>query len=362
MPDFALVPAERRDAFDAFVAGAVRPEFLQTWGWGELKAATGWRPHRLWLGDPQAPLGACSVLERHLPGLGPLLYAPRGPVLDWDDASCVDAALAALAAFGRSRRAISLKIDPGVPRDHPVAAAALRRHHWRAVPSGPSFEGVQPHFHMRLPLAGGDEAALLGGMHPKTRYNIRLAERRGVVVRAGVAADVGPFYALLVETAARDGFLVRERSYFEAMWRHCLDPGMGWLVLGEAGGTLLAGAIVFRLGNTAWYLYGASANAQRDLMPAYAVQWAAIRRSLAAGCALYDFRGVSGDLSPENPLYGLYRFKRGFGAELVEWVGEWDLPLRPVAHLLARRALPLARQAMAALRRRGRRAGEPAEG
>jgi peptidoglycan pentaglycine glycine transferase (the first glycine) len=352
---YELLAEDRREAFDRFVAGAFRPEFLQLWEWGELKATTGWRPHRLFVGgDGEAgrPLAACSVLERRLPGLGPLLYAPRGPVVDWDDPVAVDAALQALVAFARRRRAVVLKVDPGIPRGHPTGTAALGRHGFRPVETGPGFEGVQPRFHMQLALAGRDEHALLAAMHPKTRYNIRLAARRGVTVREGGAEDIPAFYALLQETAARDRFSVRDLGYFQAMWRYCLAAGWGWLLLAYAEGALLAGAIVFRVGNTAWYLYGATATRGRERMPAYAVQWEAIRRSLAAGCALYDFRGVSGDLSEDNPLYGLYRFKRGFGAQLVELVGEWDRPLCPAAYLLARRGLPLARRALAALRRR----------
>lgn len=362
MPDFEILSADRRDDFDAFVAAAARPEFLQAWGWGDLKAATGWRPHRLLVpGAGGRPVAACSILERRLPGLGPLLYAPRGPVVDWDDDSAADAALSALVAFAHQRRAVALKLDPGVPGAHPGCASALRRHGWRPLHAGLSFEGVQPRFHMQLPLRGVDEAGLLSAMHHKTRYNIRVAERRGVVIRAGTGADLPAFYAILQETATRDRFLVRGLSYFEAMWRECLGRGLGWMLLAEADGQLLAGAIIFRMGNTAWYLYGASSNRRRELMPAYAVQWEAIRRARREGCAVYDFRGVSGDLSEDNPLYGIYRFKKGFGAELIEFVGEWDRPVRPLAYLLARRALPLAREAMAAIRRRsggGSPAGE----
>jgi peptidoglycan pentaglycine glycine transferase (the first glycine) len=329
-----------------------------------LEAETGWRPHRLLVSLPghAGPVAACSVLERRLPGLGPLLYAPRGPVADWDDPEAADAALRAVVAFARRRRAVALKCDPGLPREHPVCAAALRRHGFRRLASGLSFEGVQPIFHMQLPLAGRSEEELLAGMHPKTRYNIRLAARRAVTVRQGAAADVPAFYAALRETAARDRFTVRGLPYFEAMWRHCLAPGGGWLLLAHVGGNLLAGAIVFRVGRFAWYLYGATTTRGREHMPAYAVQWEAIRRSRAAGCEVYDFRGVSGDLSEDNPLYGLYRFKRGFGARLVELVGEWDRPLRPAAYLLARHGLPLARHALARLRRgRAPAAAEGAE-
>ncbi len=348
-----MADAERAP-FSTFVAAAHRPDFLQTWEWGELKRETGWVPHRLLVAGPGgAPVGAASVLERQLPGLGPLLYVPRGPIVDWADARAVDATLEAVARLGRARHAVLVKLDPGVPLAEAGCAGALARHGWRPRSAGLNFEGVQPRFHMQLPLAGRDREALLAGMHPKTRYNIRVAERRGVRVRAGGAGDLPAFYALLQETARRDGFLVRGPGYFAGMWRHCLAAGLGWLLLAEADGELLAGAIVFRVGGMAWYLYGASSSQHRDLMPAYAVQWDAVCRGLDDGCRLYDFRGVSGDLDPENHLYGLYRFKRGFGAELVELVGEWDRPLRPAAYWLAERALPLARRGMARLRRRG---------
>ncbi len=342
-----------RDRFSAFVASARTPDFLQTWEWGQLKRETGWIPHRLLVSDPDGkPSGAASVLERQVPGLGPLHYVPRGPIVDWHDGRAVDATLQAIADLGRSRRAVVCKVDPGIAKSDPACAAHLARHGWIARPAGPNFEGVQPHFHMQLPLAGRDPEALLAQMHPKTRYNIRLAERRGVRVRAGGAGDLPTFYALLLETARRDRFLVRGPAYFQDMWRHCLEPGLGWLLLAEADGECLAGAIVFRVGGMAWYLYGASTARRRDLMPAYAVQWDAILRSLREGCHVYDFRGVSGDPDPDNPLHGLFRFKSGFGAQLVELTGEWDRPYRPAAYWAAERLLPLARRALARLRRR----------
>ncbi len=349
-------------AFDAFVAGSRQPEFLQTWAWGELKRETGWVPHRLLIAGPEGrPLAAASVLERQLPGLGPLLYAPRGPILDWSDPRAVGLALERLRALARERRAVALKVDPGVPLAQPACAKALAADGWRRLETGPAFEGVQPHFHMQLSLEGRGEEELLAAMHPKTRYHIRLAERRGVRVRAGGPEDIAAFYAVLRETAERDGFGIRGATYFQGMWRHCLSGGLGWLLLAEADGELLAGAIIFQVGAYAWYLYGASSNRRRELMAPHAVQWEAIRRSLAAGCRVYDFRGVSGDLRPEAPLYGLYRFKKGFGAALVELSGEWDLVLRPGAYWLAEHGVPVARRLVGRLRGRRPGQGQPAE-
>jgi peptidoglycan pentaglycine glycine transferase (the first glycine) len=355
VPPYECLGPDRRAAFDAFVAGAERPDFLQLWAWGELKETTGWRAHRLLVPGPRGePWAACLVLERRLPGVGSLLYAPRGPIVDWADRHRAETALRALVAFAGAHRAVALKVDPAVPKDDPVCGPLLAALGFRRADAGLAFEGVQPRFVMHLPLGGRDEASLLAGMHPKTRYNIRLAERKGVRVRLGGEDDVPAFYRLLQETAARDGFLVRDQAYFEALWRYLLAPGHGWLLLGEAGGELLAAAVVFRVGRTAWYLYGATSSRRRELMPMYAVQWQAIRRALADGCTLYDFRGVAGDLRPEHPLYGLYRFKRGFGATLVEYVGEWDLPLRPWRFLVLQRGLPVARRAAAWVRGRGR--------
>lgn len=347
-----LVSADEAVAFDGFVARAKRPEVLQSWGWGDLKAMTGWVPHRLFVRDRGNVVGACSLLERRIPGIGVLCYVPRGPVLDWDDAEAVARTLEGLRAFARERRAIALKCDPPVPAHH-RAVSQLLEHGFQRLETGPSFEGVQPLHVMHLSLAGKGESDLLAGMAPKTRYNIRLASRRGVRVREGTVADLPVFYALLTETARRDGFLVRSLPYFEAMWRTVLARGLGYLLMAEAGGEDLAAAIILQMGNTAWYLYGASSNHQRNRMAPYLVQWEAISRSLRSGCTLYDFRGVSGDLSPNNPLYGLYRFKQGFGAELVEYVGEWDLALRPISYWVMRRGLPRARRWMARARRRG---------
>lgn len=346
-------------AFDGIVAVAARPDFLQSWGWGDLKATTGWRPHRLrFIADGNRTVGACSVLERSIPGLGSLLYAPRGPILDWSDGPVAARAMRELTEFARNRHAIALKCDPALPTDAPGCAATLAAAGFRRIQAGPSFEGVQPMFVMHLDLAGRDQDALLGAMSPKTRYNIRLSARKGVTVRVGEEPDLRTFYDLLLETAHRDGFTVRSFAYFQAMWRHVLRPGLGYLLLADADGQALAGAIIFQMGNTAWYLYGASSSRRRDLMAPYAVQWEAITRALRDGKTRYDFRGVSGDLSPDHPLYGLYRFKHGFGAYLVEYVGEWDLALRPAAHWAAGHALPVARHVMARLRRQ---AGTPPE-
>ena len=143
------------------------------------------------------------------------------------------------------------------------------------------------------------------------------------------------------ETAQRDEFLIRDYSYFEKIWDEMVENGMAKIFLAEYEGMVLAGTLAVILGDKAWYLYGASSNMHRNVMPNYLIQWAMICWAKEQGCTLYDFRGVSGDLDESNPLYGLYRFKKGFNSELVQFIGDWDRVYSPFFYFLWKRALPI---------------------
>ena len=138
---------------------------------------------------------------------------------------------------------------------------------------------------------------------------------------------VNDFSRIMNETGARDHFIVRSAGYFRSLLS-CLGDNAR-LYMAYHDGRPIAGTIAIRFAGKVWYLYGASSNADRNLMPNYLLQWEMIRWALDSGCFLYDFRGVSGDLSPDNPLYGLYRFKKGFTGEFTEFLGEYDYVLKP---------------------------------
>jgi lipid II:glycine glycyltransferase (peptidoglycan interpeptide bridge formation enzyme) len=176
-------------------------------------------------------------------------------------------------------------------------------------------------------------------MKSKTRYNIRLAERKGVTVRPGGVADAAAFYALMEETGERDSFGVHSLAYFRRALELFLPVNQAALLLAEVDGELVAGLMVFALGQTAWYLYGASSNRHREKMPAYAVQWAAIRWAKARGCTCYDLWGIpdveeteleADFASREDGLWGVYRFKRGFGGRVMRYAGLWEQSLNPL--------------------------------
>ncbi|MDD4803226.1 MAG: peptidoglycan bridge formation glycyltransferase FemA/FemB family protein, partial [Syntrophomonas sp.] len=203
------------------------------------------------------------------------------------------------------------------------------------------FEGVQPAFVMQLDIQPS-EAELLANMHSKTRYNIKLAQKKGVTIRPAVGKeDLQVFYAILQETAKRDNFLIRGYQYFEMIWDQMVENGWAQIFLAEYQDRTISATLALMLGKKVWYLYGASSNDYRNVMPNYLIQWEMIRWAQQQGCTLYDFRGVSGDLNEDNPLYGLYRFKRGFNGGLVEFIGDFDRVYSPFFYFAWTRILPL---------------------
>ncbi len=323
-------------AWDALVAALPGAHFLQTHAWAQVKAAYGWQPH-FWVwwvrGEPAA---AALVLVR---GRGPLqvAYAPRGPLLAWNDAALREQVLDDLQGWARRQGALWLKIDP----DLPVAFGEPGTADDRPAPPGPQVrQGLQARGWRYSPEQiqfpntvwvdlTGDEAALLARMKQKTRYNIRLAARKGVQVRpASTAADWETLYAMYAATARRDGFLIRPREYYLRVWHTFTAAGLGEGLLAEVEGEAVAGAFVPRFAGRAWYFHGMSLAKHRNRMPTYLVQWEAMRRAKAAGCQVYDMWGAPTRWAEDDPLWGVWRFKRGFGGQVVRTLGAWDFAPR----------------------------------
>lgn len=325
-------------AWDQFVAASEKPHIMQSWSWGELKSATGWRPHRVRLGN-----AGLSVLERDFPKIGRrFLYACRGPIvaLGWKPGE-VAALFDALTELAESRRAVFLKIDPDVPKLTDWVTAPLAASGFRPAPVSGGFAGIQPRCVFRLDISRS-ESDLLAAMEQKTRYNIRLAEKKGVAIRPiSGKADLDAFYKVLVETARRDGFMVRSARYFHDIQRLLGPRGQCRYFLSEKDGAVLGGALALKMGPVCWYAYGASSNEGREFMPNHLMQWTLIRWAKEQGCRLYDFRAVPCEITPDHPLHGLYRFKKGFGGTMTEFVGEFDRVYSPALYALWTRGWPL---------------------
>ncbi len=303
------------------------PHVLQSHVWGEIKARWGWRPTRLVWGPAGKERAAVQVLTRRMAPLPwQAAYAPRGPILASEGSDAWPEVLAGLASWSRAQRLVWLKMDPDISVEQSGVAALWTDAGWRR-----SEEQIQFANTMRSTLEG-DDASLLQAMKAKTRYNIRLAERKEVRVRRGAGErDLEAVLELYVETARRQGFAIRDRAYYRDAWSAFLRLDRAVLLLAEFEGRLLAAALPVRFGHAAWYLYGASSEDERARMAPYAVTWEMLRWAREVGCTTFDWWGGPDALDEEDPLWGVFRFKAGFGATWAPQLGAWDLPARPLA-------------------------------
>jgi len=335
--DFKTVTEQDRDRYDDFVARFETGDLLQSFEWGELKSRSGWIPVRLLAEESGEIVATVSLLKRAIPKTNRcIMYAPRGPVFDIRNAELTKWFMERLRETALEHRAILVKIDPPVSIEDAASEANLRAAGFRPV-KYKGFGGIQPKAVMQLDLAGRNLDEIMASFKPKWRYNIRLAEKKGVQVRMDCGReDLPTFYSLLKETGKRDGFLVRDLKYFEDMW-DCLVPrGFMKLVLTYYQDTPIAGAIVYLFGDKATYIYGASSNKHRNVMPNHLMQWRLIQWAKECNCKWYDFRGVSPQRNGDEKdrLQGLNRFKEGFSPRFVEYIGEYDLVLSPTWYWL----------------------------
>jgi lipid II:glycine glycyltransferase (peptidoglycan interpeptide bridge formation enzyme) len=335
--------------------GLPNPHVLQSSTWGEFKSRHNWRVTRLVFEEEGTTVAAASILQRKLPRLlGSILYVPKGPALDYTDTALTTRVLAELEGLACRWKALFIKIDPdvyypdAVPEfsPHPACAPATSRllaaRGWRF-----SDEQIQFRNTVLLDLSRSKDE-LLAAMRQKTRYNTRLAERRGVIVRpyrgdedpSRLAEALDTFYQLYTETAQRDGFPIRPREYYLDAWQSFLEAEQALLLLAEVKGEAVAGLVLFTFGATAWYMYGASSDRHRKRMPNNLLQWEAIRRAKAAGCTLYDLWGAPEQLDESDPMWGVVRFKLGMGGELARGLGAWDFPVSQLVYRSYTKIMP----------------------
>ena len=327
--------------WDAFVERRADGHVLQTSAWAKLKSRFGWSAGRVAVLDREQAVAGATVLFRRLPlGLGAIAYVPKGPLVDWDNAPLVSALFDGLDTLCRAHRACVLKLEPDSKESSSFALCSSS-----FVPrSGPS-SFVQPRRTILLDLAKTEDE-LLAAMHQKTRYNIRLAARKGVIVRAGTTDDLPAFNMLMQATGERDGFGVHSAEYYRAAFELFVPHDWARLFVADivdASPSVgpVAAIMVFAFGSKAWYMYGASSNEHRERMPNHALQWEAIRWAKSRGCATYDLWGVPDEdgatlearyLERDDGLWGVYRFKRGFGGRLVRYVGAFDHVYNPLLY------------------------------
>ncbi len=313
---------------DDFVRKHPRGHYMQTTYYGRSRPDYHW--NAIVIRDSDGMITASIALHsRPSRFLGKcLFYAPRGPVFTTVDQ--FRQIIMAAKEYCRKHNGYLLRIDPPISIEDKVFQQEAKSMKFHFNPKN-DYSTYQPKCVYQTSLKELTEDMLLSQFHSKTRYNIRLAQRRGIIAREGKLSDIPIFHAMMEETAKRDGFVCKpEKFYFNFL---CAFKEHARLVYAEKNGQILAGAIEVVFGSTAWYVYGCSFTEGRENMPNHILQWEMMRHAMNQGCTIYDFRGVEGLPISENPHYGLHRFKQGFNAIFLEYAGQMDLTIRPLATL-----------------------------
>lgn len=319
----------------AVCGGAV--SFLQSAMWGVFKSRFGWVSRAFlvdWAGAGERSL---LVLSRRLaPGFS-MAYVPWGPELPDAFSPAEEAQTHLFTELAQKLRKFLprdtafIRFDPPWRQEEGAGTTAPRL----SSPLKRAAADIQPPDTVVLDLMPSPEE-MLSAMKPKWRYNIGLAEKRGVTVSRPDAGGLDVFYRLLTATARRDGIAVHSLAYYRSLFEVCRDAARESpapeprLYIAEHDGVPLAAVVVLCRGTQATYLYGASADIKRNLMAPYALQWQAIRDAKASGCETYDLFGIPPGEDPSHPMAGLYRFKTGFGGAIIHRSGSWDYPYKPL--------------------------------
>jgi peptidoglycan pentaglycine glycine transferase (the first glycine) len=367
--------------WNSIISKLPNPHFLQTYEWGQVKAKYGWQPlYAVWTSEGKFLtfkgtddwslntdhyIAACMILKKTIPMGGmsarlSILYAPKGPLLDWTNESLRNRVLNDLQALAKKQGAIFLKIDPDVvlgtgvsmredeaiDNDGQAVISELQRRGWRYSSDQIQFKNT-----VLIDLQSSEDE-MLEHMKQKTRYNIRLAEKKGVVLRVGTSGDLGMLYKMYAETSVRDGFVIREEGYYKVVWKLFMAGEESSIVnrqssmplaeplIAEVDGQSVAAIFIFYFAGRAYYVYGMSRDAHREKMPNYLLQWEAMKRAKARGCTVYDLWGAPEVFDESDSMWGVYRFKEGLGGKVVRTLGAWDFAPNPIWYKLYSEIIP----------------------
>lgn len=366
------------NAWNSLISNLPNPHFLQTYEWGQVKAKYGWKPlYAVWDADGswkvesdlnqlflfRSPVAAAMILKRQILRRGfaarlSILYTPKGPLLDWSNVPLRNRVLEDLQSFAKKQGAIFLKMDPdvvlgtGIPQSEnddtdnngQSIVSDLKQRGWVLSSDQIQFKNT-----VLIDLRHSEEE-LLTRMKQKTRYNIRLAERKGVTLRVGTSEDFGMLYRMYAETSVRDGFVIRNEEYYKTVWQMftantqlpITDNQLPFTepLIAEVNSEPVAAIFVFSFAGRAYYVYGMSRDMHREKMPTYFLQWEAIKRAKAKGCNGYDLWGAPDVFDESDSLWGVYRFKEGLGGKVVRTLGAWDFAPNPLWYKLYSEIIP----------------------
>lgn len=297
-----------------FAGGQEHAQFLQSWQWGEFQKEVSGAVWRVGVEEQGKLIASAKLVKKRLPMGRSYFYSGRGPVIVKSEKLKVESILNFLfdeiKKIAKQEEVMFLRFEPAFNFEFSIRQLADNFQLQKTL-------DVQPSKTLILDLTKSEDE-LLKSMHQKTRYNIRLAEKKGIkIVPAGIER-FEEFWQLLVSTGDRDEFNLHGRSYYEAMLK--LDSDFVKLWFAEYQGKPLAGSLAIFFGDTATYIHGGSSNQNREVMAPYALQWHNIKLAKQSGYKYYDFHGAD-----EIKWPGVTRFKTGFGGHTVNYPGTFDL-------------------------------------
>ena len=325
--------------WDSILKNFTDSHFMQTSLWANIKVENGWKPHYLvWVENDEVILAGAMVLERKIRLFRFLTlkihYVPKGPLFNCPDNEKIKQVLSDLKSFSKLKKGIFIKIDPDLIFDaegdidnhefnlnvRPDYKELFQSQNWIEASEQIQFKNT-----IIIPLdKPGDQ--ILMQMKQKTRYNIRLSEKKGVKVRIGDQSDLVKLYNLYAETAMRDNFVIRSQEYYLRVWSKFIEAGYCEPIIAEFEGVILAAVIIYFFSDKAYYVYGMSSEKNRNLMATYLLQWKSILRAKEKKCKYYDFWGAPEEISESDRMWGVYKFKIGFGGIFIRTIGAWDYP------------------------------------
>ena len=327
---------EERKLYTDFLTNHERCNFQQSLEWGNVK--TSWiKEVVISESDDGTIRGSLMIWVRKIPIFGYMMYAPRGPVCDIHNEEVLQDLTDGAQELSKKYKAFVLRCEPEVVKQDDEYRELMLKIGYEIKDDSKDFKDeIQPRCVFKLDIKDKTENQIFEAFHSKTRYNIRLAMKKGVQIKEGTRDDLVDFHKIMIETGKRDGFITRALEYFQKMWDELVPTGhMKLLMAYNEEGTPIAGILPIMYGNKVWYLYGASSNSYRNIMPNYLLQWTMIQEAIKMGADVYDFRGVPSVVDEEHPN-GLYRFKKGFNAEFTEFIGEVYMPYKPLINNLYR--------------------------
>ena len=344
-----ILREENYGEFVNFAATHKVTSFTQSLEWAKLKS--GWGKEIIVSRDEKGNIkGAMLVLIQRLPIVkNSFLYAPHGPICDFEDIDTLKDLLDGVKELGKKYKGFLFKCDPCIREEEKKGIENFRKLGFKHEEGRKDFETIQVRFNYALTdIEGKTEDEVIMGFTQKTRYNIRVAMKKGVECRICDKSALPEFYRIFEVTAKRDNFILRPIEYYEKMMDSFGDKIR--LYLCYYNDRAISGALCIQYARKTYYVFGASDNEYRNVMPNYLMQWSMIRWALEGNCTVYDFLGIPVNADESSPMAGVLRFKKGFNGEVVGYAGEFDYVLNGFVNFMFNAATKLKKKYFAIYR------------